>query len=116
VRMPVLTVALLLATTAETAPLAIRVPLGKPIMLDGKLDSNGWKDSAKTELPGLATLYVKRSDEYVWLAVKLKTNDRAVDLYLSPPDGSIYRLACLSQARRAQASERGVAGMEVVEQ
>ena len=83
---------LLLTATAETAPQVIRVPLGKPVMIDGKPDSNTWKDSAKTEFPGLATLYVKRSKEYVWLALKLNSNDGILDLYLSPPDGSIYDL------------------------
>lgn len=111
------TFALLLSTGAPALfGQTIRVPLGKPVMIDGNMDAGGWEDSVVTEFPGLATIYMKRSNEYVWLALKLNSNDGAVDLYLSPPDGSIYRLARFSQARRAPASERCMAGLDVVEQ
>jgi hypothetical protein len=83
---------LLLAGSVAISQQNIRVPLGKPVMIDGNMDASEWKDAAATEFPGLATLYVKRSDEYVWLALKLNGKDGALDLYLSPPDGSIYDL------------------------
>jgi hypothetical protein len=83
---------LLLAGAPAISGQTIRVPRGKPVIIDGKITADEWKDSASSELPGLATLYVKRSKKYVWLALKLKSNDGILDLYLSPADGSIYDL------------------------
>jgi hypothetical protein len=68
-----------------------RVPYGKPVMLNGQIDAS-WNDAASIELSGSATLYAKQSEEYVWLALKLKNDDGAVDLYISPPDGLMYDL------------------------
>ena len=79
------------ATSLVLAQPQIRVPYGKPVMLDGTIDAT-WNDAAITELSDLATLYAKQSEQYVWLALKLKNEDGAVDLYISPPDGAIYDL------------------------
>lgn len=79
------------ATSLVFAQAETRVPNGKPVMLDGRIDAS-WNDAATIDLSGLATLYAKQSGEYVWLALKLKNDDGAVDLYISPPDGNIYDL------------------------
>lgn len=77
-----------LATSLLIAQPETLVPYGKALMLDGRLDAT-WDDAAATKLPGLATLYVKQSEEYIWLAIEFMNDDGAVDLYISPPDGSI---------------------------
>jgi hypothetical protein len=70
---------------------SIAVPMGKPVMLDGSLDAD-WRDAAMQDLGKLGRLYVKRSDEFVWLAVKVNGGNGNVDLYLSPQGGEIYDL------------------------
>lgn len=77
------------ATAVGQQPL--HVPRGKPVLLDGKIAAE-WDDAISMKLSDLATLYVKQSEEYLWLALKLSAPDGAVDLYLSPTDGAIYDL------------------------
>lgn len=79
------------ATSLLIAQPGIRVPYGKAVMLDGQINAT-WNDAVTSQLAGIATLYVKQSEEYIWLALRLRNNDGAVDLYISPSDNSIYDL------------------------
>lgn len=82
-----------IAVTNAICQQSIHVPEGKPVMIDGKLEAGEWNDASLRELPGLARLYVKQSNEYVWLAVELtNAKDGALDLYLAPSNGNIYDL------------------------
>jgi hypothetical protein len=87
-----LTVSLLTAVPGVSQSLW-HVPKGRPVLIDGKLEKGEWVDSRVKDLPGLARVRVKRSEEYVFLAIELvSSDDGAVDLYLSPSPGRVYDL------------------------
>lgn len=85
-------VLLFLATTA-LAQSTLRVPSGKPAMVDGKIAQGEWSDAKTIEFGTKARLYAKHSRDYVWLAIEALDGDNgALDLYLGTPDGAIYNL------------------------
>ena len=62
-------------------------------MVDGTLEAGEWDDALTENLPGLARIRIKYSEQYVFLAVELlNSDDGALDLYLSPSSGAIYDL------------------------
>lgn len=48
----------------------LHVPQGRPVMIDGNIEAGEWSDAATAELDGLARLYIKTLDTYVWLTVQ----------------------------------------------
>ncbi len=72
----------------------VQVPKGTDlVMIDGKLGKNEWKGAATLPLGNLASVHVKHSADYVWIAVECLTcTDFALDLYVQPEDGEIYDL------------------------
>ena len=62
-------------------------------MIDGKVSPDEWSDAARIEVPGVANLYFKQTDRFVYIAVQYTAPPSGiVDLYLSPGDGHIYDL------------------------
>lgn len=71
----------------------VRVPKGKPVLLDGRLGTDEWKDAAQLPLGDVARVYVKESDGFIWLAVEfLAAPTGTLDLYLTAADGKLYDL------------------------
>lgn len=90
-------VAAALAAVAAAPPAAaedvVAVPRGRPVLLDGRVDPEEWKDAATIPLGTLARAAVKESDGFVFVAVELLTKATgSVDLYLAPGDGKVYDL------------------------
>ncbi|MFI5102389.1 MAG: hypothetical protein ACHP9V_03355 [Terriglobales bacterium] len=71
----------------------INVPYGKAILVDGQIDPGEWDDATVKMFGEDVRLHVKRSQEYVWLAIELMDqNDGAADLYVSPSANEIFDL------------------------
>ena len=83
---------LLFSAAPAVGQLSWQVPNGRPVIVDGKLDSGKWDDATVRELPGLAKVRIKQCDQYVFLAITLNSGDGAVDLYLSPSASEVYDL------------------------
>jgi len=79
--------------TAALSQTIWHAPKGKSVMVDGTLEQGEWDDALVKDLAGLARIRVKRSEEYVFLAVELlNSDDGALDLYVSPSPREIYDL------------------------
>jgi uncharacterized protein (TIGR02246 family) len=71
----------------------IKIPQGKPALVDGKCGAEEWKDAAELIISDNYKLYFKRTDDYVFVCVKPARETRfIVDLYLSPVKGELYTL------------------------
>ncbi|MEW6732456.1 MAG: hypothetical protein AB1489_14095 [Acidobacteriota bacterium] len=71
----------------------LKVPFGKPIMLDGKFSQDEWKDALEKPISDNVKLYFKQSDEYLLICVRMPTRiTGVVDLYVSPSNKSIINL------------------------
>lgn len=76
-------------------------------MVDGSLEKGEWDDALVRNLPGLARIRIKHSEQYVFLAVELLDNDDgAVDLYLSPSPGEIYDLHASAKLGERKLADR----------
>lgn len=65
----------------------------RAVMIDGKLAPGEWDDAAQLPLGNLERVYVKQSNDYVWMAVQFLTCGMfALDFYVQPADGSLYDL------------------------
>jgi len=83
----------LFTTTAAVSQITWHAPKGKSVMVDGTLEQGEWDDALVKDLAGLARIRIKRSEEYVFLAVELlNSDDGALDLYVSPSPGEVYDL------------------------
>lgn len=72
----------------ETPPL--RVPLGRPAMIDGRLDPGEWSGAAQWEAPGLARFHIQQTEGCVWIAMELTgAENGTVDLYLATDAGLV---------------------------
>jgi len=81
------------AASANTPEGIVRVPTGKAVMVDGKIEPGEWSDAAKVEMPGNACLYLKYSGEFMYLAVRLPEGRSGfTDLYVVSEEGGIYAL------------------------
>jgi hypothetical protein len=81
------------ATSTDTTKEIVRVPTGKVVMVDGKIEPGEWSDAAEVKIPGDASLYLKSSGEFVYLAVRLPEGRSGfTDLYVVSEDGGIYDL------------------------
>ncbi len=82
-----------LSSLLASAQGEIRVPHGRPVLLDGTAEPGEWTDANATALSGGIRFYVKQSEQYLWLAIELPAgNDGAIDLYISPSLSEIYDL------------------------
>jgi hypothetical protein len=71
----------------------VRVPRGKAILIDGKFSPDEWKDSAEIVLSDSVKLYVKTSDQYIYLCVRLMTaKNFGLDMYVSDSTKEIHNL------------------------
>jgi hypothetical protein len=81
------------ATLPDAPEEIIHVPIGKPVMVDGKIEPDEWSDAAELKMPNGARLCLKRAGEFVYVAVQFPVSRSGfTDLYISPEDGSIYDL------------------------
>lgn len=88
-----LCVVLLFLIATALAQDAVRVPSGKPVMVDGKIAQGEWTDAKSVDLGKTARLYAKHSRNFVWFAVEfLESDNGTLDLFLGTPDGAIYDL------------------------
>jgi hypothetical protein len=71
----------------------IQVPRGKAILIDGKFSAGEWQDAAEKTVSDSVKLYVKTSEHYVFICVRLMAeNSFFVDLYLSTSNKEIHNL------------------------
>jgi hypothetical protein len=71
----------------------VRVPVGKPVMVDGHFSPKEWEDAAEIPMPESIRLYFKQSGEFVYVCVRLpKGRYGFTDLYLSTPEGPAVNL------------------------
>jgi hypothetical protein len=71
----------------------VQVPRGKAILIDGKFSPDEWRDSAEIGLSDAVKLYVKASEQYVYVCVRLvKEKNFGVDMYLSDSTKEIHNL------------------------
>ena len=88
----VVLVMFLLYATAVLAQ-TIRAPLGKPVMLDGKIQPGEWSDATSLPIPNGGRFYVKTSKGFVYIAVQLPDDCSGfTDLYVAPGSGGLYDL------------------------
>lgn len=92
---PAICAAVLLFSGFVLAQDAIRVPAGKPVLIDGKISAGEWDDAATKVLPnGFGKLYFKRSGEFVYIAVQLANQNQlsTVDIYIDGGMGDVHGL------------------------
>ncbi len=71
----------------------MQVPRGKAILIDGKFSASEWQDAAEKTVSDSVKLYVKTSEQYVYICVRLMKEDFfAVDMYLSTSNKEIQNL------------------------
>ena len=73
-----------LAATALNAadPERITVPIGKHVLLDGRLETGEWADAKEMPASSAARVFLKCSDRYLYVAIKPTTPAAfGVDLY-----------------------------------
>jgi hypothetical protein len=71
----------------------IQLSVGKPVMVDGNIESGEWSDAREVTMPNDARLYLKVSGEFVCMAVQFPASRSGfTDLYVAPAGGSIYDL------------------------
>src|SRR5262245_29207791 len=71
----------------------IKVPQGKPVLVDGKCRAEEWKDATELTISDNYKLYFKGTDDYVFVCVKPQRETIFnVDLYLSPVKKEFYTL------------------------
>jgi len=77
----------------DTPEKIIHVPVGKPVIVDGKIEPGEWSDAAEVKMPNEARLCLKVSGEFVYVAVQFPASRSGfTDLYIASADGSIYDL------------------------
>jgi hypothetical protein len=82
----------LLCATAQ-AQESVRVPRGKAILIDGKFSPGEWQDSTEVALSDSVKLYVKASEQYAYVCVRLvKEKNFGVDMYLADSTKEIHNL------------------------
>jgi hypothetical protein len=92
-RLALVVLAPLFTATAAVSQTMWHIPKGKSVMVDGALEQGEWDDALVKDLAGLARIRIKRSEEYVFLAVELlNSDDGSLDLYVSPSSSEIYDL------------------------
>jgi len=70
----------------------VRVPTGKAVMINGKIEPGEWSDAAEVKMPSNACLYLKSSGEFVYLAVQFPASRSGfTDVYIASEDG-VYDL------------------------
>jgi hypothetical protein len=71
----------------------IKVPSGKPVLIDGKCSLEEWKDAAQLSMPKDYRLFLKRTDDYVFVCITPpKESNLMADLYLLAADKKPYTL------------------------
>jgi hypothetical protein len=66
----------------------IKVPAGKPVMIDGHFSAKEWDDAAEKAMSHSIRLYFKQAGEFVFICVRLPEGRSGfTDLYLATPDG-----------------------------
>lgn len=84
-----------MSLTVSLAQEGIKVPKGKPIMIDGIFSSNEWTDAKSITINFQTKLHFKQSDEYVFIGVEPPLADFKsgwIDLYLSDNSDTIRNL------------------------
>ncbi len=80
-------------TSIASAQDVIKVPSGKPVLIDGKCKTEEWKDAAELSMSKDYRLFLKKTDDYVFVCVApLTESNLMVDLYLSAADKKLYTL------------------------
>lgn len=68
----------------------VRVPSGKPVMVDGRIEPREWNDAVEVKMPDGARLYLKCAGEFVYVAVQFPASRSGfTDLYIASKDGNI---------------------------
>ena len=68
----------------------VRVPAGKPVMVDGKIERGEWSDAAEVKMRDGARLYLKSAGDFVCVAVLFPTSRSGfTDLYIASEGGNI---------------------------
>ena len=68
----------------------VRVPSGKPVMVDGKIEPGEWSDAAEVNMPDGGRLYLKFVDDFVCVAVLFPASRSGfTDLYIASEGGNI---------------------------
>lgn len=68
----------------------VRVPSGKPVMVDGRIEPGEWSDAVEVKMPDGARLYLKCAGEFVYVAVQFPAaRSGFTDLYIASEDGNI---------------------------
>jgi len=80
-------------TSTASAQDVIKVPSGKPVLIDGKCKTEEWKDAAELSISKDYRLLLKKTDDYVFVCVaRLTESNLMADLYLSAADKKLYTL------------------------
>src|SRR5215813_12228644 len=70
------------SSTDRREAFSVQVPMGKHILIDGKVDEKEWADAKQIQASPATSLYFKRDNAYLYLAVKPSTPARlSIDLY-----------------------------------
>jgi len=106
--LPSLTI-LFVLHVAAASNLHVRAPYTlAPVMIDGVLTTEEWRDAALIEVPGVAHVYIQRSAEFVYIAFEYTHSPSGmVDLYLSPAGGEIYDLHASAKLGERQLNAGG---------
>ena len=95
-------------TSITSAQDAIKVPSGKPVLIDGKCKKEEWKGAARLPMSKDYRLFLKKTDDYVFVCVAPPTGSNLMaDLYLSAADKKLYTLhASAKLGERALESDK----------
>src|SRR5688500_3327124 len=79
------------SATSAAASTAGRVPVGQPVLPDGKCAPQEWSDAREVPLSEGARLSVKQAGDFVFLCIHFpRPAFSGLDLYLAPADGKLY--------------------------
>jgi hypothetical protein len=71
----------------------VKVPRGKPALIDGRFSADEWRDATEVSAPDGTRFYFKQSGDHVFVCLRYpKETLGAVDLYLAPADKKLYTL------------------------
>jgi hypothetical protein len=102
--------ALIFAPAALAQSSTVRVPKGTPVLLDGKVEANEWRDAARLKAADDFDLYLKQAGGFLYVALKPATPKRlGVNLYFGRNGQAPY----LNMHASAKLGERQLSETEI---
>lgn len=92
-KMMMLAVLLMSWSFPTLAQTEVKLPKGKPVLVDGQVSAGEWNDATEIKISDQVTLAAKANSDFIFLAVKYpKPSYFGVDLYVNSVAGQLVNL------------------------